>query len=213
MNQRQNNLFKPTALLVMEHNITGMKYFCKTSCVDKVKKYRGSGIAWTRHLKEHGTDVTVGVLGFYLDEQRCVDAAKKFSLENDVANSPLWANLVIETGKNGSSMVGERNPFYGKKHTPETAERLRLQKIGRSVNKGAYRSPEQRQKISEALKGRSNPLASAKLRGRKLTEEHIFNSVNARKGYRHSMETREKIKQKALEQWAKARLNPPDSQE
>lgn len=213
MNQHQSNPFRPTALLVMEHNITGLKYFCKTSCVDRVKRYKGSGVAWTRHLKEHGTDVTVGVLGFYLDEQRCLDAAKKFSEDNDIVVSNGWANLIPETGKKSGSMAGERNPFYGKKHSPETAERIRLQKIGRSVNKGAYRSPEQRQKISEALKGRSNPSVSAALRGRKLTKEHILNSVNARKGYKHSMETREKLKQKALEQWAKARSKPADQPE
>lgn len=181
--------------------------------MDRVKRYKGSGVAWTRHLKEHGADVTVGVLGFYLDEQRCLDAAKKFSEDNDIVVSNEWANLIPETGKKSGSMAGERNPFYGKKHSPETAERIRLQKIGRSVNKGAYRSPEQRKKISEALKGRSNPSVSAALRGRKLTKEHILNSVNARKGYKHSMETREKLKQKALEQWAKARLKPADQPE
>jgi hypothetical protein len=146
--------FSPTALLVMEHNITGLKYFCKTTLVNRVHRYKGSGVVWLKHLREHGFDVKVGMLGFYVEEKRCVDAAKAFSAENDIVASSEWANSVVETGKNGGSMSGEKNPFYGKKHTPEAIEKVRLQKIGKSVNKGAYQSPEKRAKISAALKGR-----------------------------------------------------------
>jgi hypothetical protein len=215
MSQKQLNPFKPTALLVMEHNITGMKYFCKTTCVDRVKTYKGSGIAWNKHLEENGKDITVGLLGFYVDEERCLSAAKKFSEDNDIVRSQLWANAIPETGRNGVSLPGELNPFYGKKHTPETAERLRLKKIGRSVNKGAYRSPEQRAKISEALKGRKNPHVAEKLRGRKLSEETRNKISEAGKGRKLSMESREKIRQASLAQWERYRQNKltPDSQE
>jgi len=138
----------------MEHNVTGLKYFCKTTMLDRVCRYKGSGVAWTKHLKEFGRDVTVGVLGFYIDSKRCFDAAKKFTEENDIVNSKEWANLIPETGKNGSILSGENNNFFGKHHTEETKEKLRKANKGRSVNKGAYRSPEQRAKISAALKGR-----------------------------------------------------------
>lgn len=197
--------FKPTALLVMQHNITGLKYFCKTTVLNRVHRYKGSGIVWLKHLREHGFDVKVGMLGFYVEEKRCLDEAKKFSQENNIVVSNEWANSVVETGKNGCSMVGERNPFYGKKHTPEAIESARLKKLGCSVNKGAYRSPEHRAKISAALKGKSNPIVNAKLKGRKLTEEHKINIGKGRKGYTHSMETREKLRLKALEQWSKVK--------
>jgi len=146
--------FSPTVLLVMQHNVTGLKYFCKTSLLDRIKRYKGSGIRWDNHLKVHGKDITVGILGFYTDKDRCSNAAKQFSIENDVANSDEWANLVDETGMMGASMKGEKNPFYGKKHTPETIDLIRKNKLGVSVNKGAYRSPENRAKISASLKGR-----------------------------------------------------------
>ena len=203
----QSNQFKPTALLVMEHKITGLKYFCKTTVLDRVHRYKGSGVAWQQHLKHHGFDVNVGVLGFYIDEKRCVDAAKKFSKDNDIVNSLLWANIVPETGKNGASMEGERNPFYGKKHSPETAERIRLQKIGKSVNKGAYQSPEKRAKISAALKGRKNPASSMALTGRKLSEETKKKIAAASKGRIFSDEAKEKIRKAALAQWAEYRKN------
>ena len=62
--------FAGTALLVMEHNKTGLKYFCKTSRLQNLLYYRGSGKYWKRHLKVHGKDITVGVLGIYFDKQR-----------------------------------------------------------------------------------------------------------------------------------------------
>lgn len=150
--------FPPTVLLVMQHNITGLKYFCKTSLLDRIQRYKGSGTRWLNHLNVHGKDISVGIMGLYADKQRCLDAAKKFSADNDIVNSHEWANLVEETGMKGASMKGERNPFYGKKHTPEVLEKMRLKKIGVSVNKGAYRSPENRAKISASLKGRKKPM-------------------------------------------------------
>ena len=145
-------------------------------------------------------------MGLYTDKQRCLEAAKKFSVDNDIVNSDEWANLVEETGMNGASMKGERNPFYGKKHTPEMAEHIRQQKIGKSVNKGAYRSPENRAKISASLKGRKNPAVSKALTGRKLPKETIEKIKESRKGYTHSMEAREKLRLKAKAQWAKQKL-------
>ncbi len=199
--------FKPTALLVVKHNTTGLKYFCKTNFLDRVHRYKGSGTSWTKHLREHGFDVNVGILGFYVEEQRCLDAAKNFSEDNNIVNSNEWANAVVETGKNGCSMVGERNPFYGKKHTPEAIESARLKKIGRSVNKGAYRSPEQRAKISASLKGRKNPVVAAKLTGRKLSEETKAKIAEAGKKRIWSNETREKIRQASLAQWKRYYAN------
>jgi len=202
-----NQDFPPTALLVMQHNITGLKYFCKTSLLYRIYSYKGSGIRWNNHLKVHGKDITVGVMGVYTDKQRCLEVAKKYSADNDIVNSNEWANLVEETGMKGASMKGERNPFYGKKHTPETAEYLRQQKIGKSVNKGAYRSPENRAKISASLKGRKNPIVSKALTGRKLPQETIEKMKESRKGYTHSMETREKLRLKAKAQWAKQKAD------
>lgn len=196
-------VFKPTALLVMEHNITGLKYFCKTTIIDRVHRYKGSGVAWIKHLREHGFNVKVGMLGFYVEEQRCLDAAKKFSADNNIVDSQEWANLIPETGRNGGCLSGERNPFFGRKHKPESIESARQKKLGKSINKGAYQSPEKRAKISASLKGRKNPAVSKALTGRKLSDSHRENVIKALKGRTVSNETREKIRQASLAQWAK----------
>jgi len=77
------------------------------------------------------------------------------------------------------------------------------------INKGAYQSLEKRAKISASLKGRSNPVISAKLKGRRLSEEHKANAIEGRKGYTHSMETKEKLRLASLAQWAKQRQSKP----
>lgn len=199
--------FQPTALLVMEHNITGLKYFCKTTVLNRVHRYKGSGVSWLNHLRENGFDVKVGILGFYVEEKRCLDAAKKFSKENNIVDSIEWANAIPETGRNGGCMSGERNPFFGKKHKPESIESARQKKLGKSVNKGAYRSPEQRAKLSAALKGRQNTAVSKALTGRKLSDETKAKIAKAGKKRIWSDETREKIRQASLAQWARYHAN------
>ena len=198
-------MFTPTALLVMTHNVTGLKYFCKTTRIDRLRWYKGSGVAWRKHLSENGAEITTGVFGFYTDELRCLDAAKKFSQENNIVASSEWANLVEELGRNGASMKGERNPFFGKKHTPEAIESARQKKLGKSVNKGAYRSPKQRAHLSSLFKGKKNPLVSAALLGRKLSDETKAKISEAGKNRFCSDETREKIRQASLVQWAEVR--------
>jgi hypothetical protein len=101
-------MFKTTALYVKTHNITGFKYFGKTSRLDKIHTYRGSGIHWRRHLKVHGNDYTTELLGIWQDSERLTKFAVKFCLENDVVKSKKWANMVLEEGLQGASN-GETN--------------------------------------------------------------------------------------------------------
>ncbi len=175
--------------------------------LDRIYRYKGSGVVWTKHMREHGFDVKVGLLGFYIDKDRCLNAAKNFSIENNIVDSDEWANLVIETGKNGAILAGERNPFYGRKHSPEVIERIKVQKLGISVNKGAYQSPEKRAKISASLKGRKNQAVALALTGRKLSEETKAKIAEAGKKRIWSNETREKIRQASLAQWARYHAN------
>jgi len=202
-----SKMFKPTYLLIMEHNITGLKYFCKTTMRDRLHRYKGSGVAWNKHLKEFGREVTVKIFGFYTDGKKCFDDAIKFSTDNDIVNSKEWANMIPETGKNGASLYGKLNPFYGKHHSEQTKEKLRIANTGNSYNKGAYRSPEHRAKISASLKGRKNPAVSKALTGRKLPQATRDKLRKAATGRKYSMETREKIRQAALAQWERYRAN------
>lgn len=54
--------------------------------------------------------------------------------------------------------TGENNPFFGKKHSPETLEILREKGKGKGGwNKGLVRTEEHKRKVSEGLKARNRP--------------------------------------------------------
>jgi hypothetical protein len=75
------------------------------------------------------------------------------------------------------------------------------------INKGAYQSPEKRAKISASLKGRSNPAASERLKGRKLSQATKDKISKAGKGREFTMEAKEKIRQASLAQWVRYHAN------
>ena len=104
--------FIPTYLYVKTHNITGLKYFGKTT--GDPFKYRGSGIYWLRHLKEHGYDVRTDVIGYYMLQEECMSTATQFSKDNDIVNAvnennkKIWANQIIENGIAWSLLLGKK---------------------------------------------------------------------------------------------------------
>lgn len=91
---------RPTYLYVKVHRSTGLKYFGKT--VQDPFKYAGSGKYWRRHLKTHGNDVRTFILGVFDNEISCTGWATLFSKLYSVAESPDWANLRDENGKDGA---------------------------------------------------------------------------------------------------------------
>lgn len=154
--------FAPTVLLVKTHNVTGKKYFCKTTQLKRVHWYTGSGVHWKRHLKKHGNDVTTGVLGLYTDRERCVEAAIKFSIENDIVNSKDWLNAVIEDGLTGFQ-TGPSNYSYGKENRYKGKERPEM--------KGRFVGPlNPRYGKPSPMRGKKNLGASLALKGRKRPE-------------------------------------------
>lgn len=106
-----NNMFKPTYLYIKTHNITKLKYFGKTTSSDPTK-YQGSGIHWKRHIKKYGYDVTTEILGYYLIEDECLAAAKKFSSDNNIVESTEWANLKSEELDGGDTSGTENYQKY-----------------------------------------------------------------------------------------------------
>ena len=90
-------MFKPTYLYIKQHNITGLKYFGKTTKKDPIK-YKGSGSYWKNHVKKHGYDVTTEIIGYYTDEEKCKYDALEFSIKNNITESKEWANQMLEDG-------------------------------------------------------------------------------------------------------------------
>jgi hypothetical protein len=102
--------FSPTVLYVKTHTVTGLKYFGKTCSLDRISRYWGSGKAWRKHLQEHGKTFTTEVVGFYVEKDRCVNAALQFSKDYDIVKSTEWANEVIENGLNGMAYKAKLKP-------------------------------------------------------------------------------------------------------
>jgi hypothetical protein len=165
-------------LYVKTHNVTGLKYFGKTTKKDP-HKYTGSGTYWKRHLRKHGFDYITEIVATFQDETLCKQFALKFSTENDIVNSIAWANLQEENGLDGAP-----KGHTGHKFTPE-----QLQKIS-ETSKQRWADPEHRKKILESrsnswteqrkqqqverLTGKKRPEHSQKMKGRKLDPSHPF---------------------------------------
>lgn len=131
-------------LYIKQNNITGLKYFGKTTREDPYK-YIGSGSYWLRHLKKHGNDVSTIKVWSFDDQLECERFALDFSEKNNIVESKEWANLIPENSKSGKSvgspgLKGTSNPqygkkqhlnsFYGKKHSKKTLKHLSEVKTG-----------------------------------------------------------------------------------
>lgn len=123
-NHSMNIYFKPTYLYIKQHNITGLKYFGKTVKLD-VFKYKGSGKHWSRHLKKYGNDVTTVWHQLFHNKEELVEFATKFSIDNDIVNSPQWANLKIEDGLWGGGVKGIKLKPMSLEHKAKLSESVK----------------------------------------------------------------------------------------
>ena len=180
-------MFRPTALLVQTHNVTGLKYFCKTIHLNKVHWYKGSGTVWKRHLKKHGNDVSTGIMGVYYDRQRCVEAALEFSRTHNIVASKEWANLVEENAETGAQ-GGDKHPMFGRPHPDKGSKRpdISARMSGENnPNYGIKWSEERKQAFSESRIGKPHhrPLGSKSgMKGKAYPEEGKRKLSEALKG-------------------------------
>ena len=107
--------FKPTALYIKQHKVTGLLYLGKTTNHD-IEKYKGSGSYWQNHIKKHGKDKieTLWYCWFY-DFDSCLECALMLSQMYDIVKSDKWANQIVEYLLNCGSLPGELHPLFGKK--------------------------------------------------------------------------------------------------
>ena len=98
-------------LYIKTHNVTGLKYFGKTTRAD-YDAYKGSGKRWQNHIKKHGYDVTTELYGAFEDgdTDACLEAALAFSIENNIVESADWANLKLETLDGGWDHINSLSP-------------------------------------------------------------------------------------------------------
>ena len=163
----------PTVLYIKQHSVTKLKYFGKTT--QDPYTYKGSGVDWILHLKEHGKKhvITTDVFGPYTDSIAISEFALIFSRYNDIVASDLWANQKLENGLDGN--------LKGTTRSDETKQKM--SDAHKGIKLGPH-STEHRQKISDAKKGKT---------GRTHSDETKQKMSDAHKGRTHSDETKQKI--------------------
>jgi hypothetical protein len=102
--QKQRKSFKPTFLYIKRCKNNGILYFGKTNSRHP-EKYLGSGTLWLKSVKKYGKE-SIETLWYCLftdiDELR--DFALKFSVQEMIIESELWANLIPENGLQGGGL-------------------------------------------------------------------------------------------------------------
>jgi len=133
--------FVPSRLYIKR--INDLWYFGKSS-KGNVDSYPGSGKIWRDKMKKYGKDaiVTEWVSDWYYDEAEIREVALAFSIENDIIDSPKWANLKLENGMDGG-------PFP---HTIESKRKISQSGLGQT------RSALTRQRIAASKFGKNHPL-------------------------------------------------------
>lgn len=183
-------------LYIAKHNITGLKYFGKTTKwfteEDLQKHYHGSGTYWKRHLKSHGNDVTMSIYGiFEIDEVQLF--ALKFSEENNIKESDEWANLKDEDGIRGGNLSEKTKKKIGKSNAISLLGRTLSEEHKENLRQANYRreyGPDFCETMSKVTKGK------------KFTDEHKAALSKAAKNKPPiSDETRKKLSEAAKRQW------------
>lgn len=108
------------------HTKTGLKYLGYTK--NDPWKYAGSGVLWTRHLKEHGNHVLTEVLLVCESKEEIKKSGRYYSVLWNVVESKDWANLKLEEA-DGGDMSGSKVWMAGRKNP-------RLRKIWSEKSKG-----------------------------------------------------------------------------
>lgn len=192
-------------LYIATHNITGLKYFGKTTRYfvkeDLQNNYHGSGVRWNHHLNKHGDNVTMDVYVVFslneTDNNFVEHVALKFSEENDIVNSKEWANINPENGLSGGVSM------LGKKYSEET--KLKIGSKSKIFNKCRKHSEETKLKIfishtgfrhSEESKLKMSASTSKQIISdeTKLKLSSLFTGENNPMfGLKHSEETKNKM--------------------
>lgn len=166
---------KEITLYVKIHNVTGLKYFGKTT-KQNPEKYTGSGKHWKRHLKKHGYDVTTIVVGKFTDHLECQEFAINFSIENNIVESTEWANLIVENGMDGAPAghAGHKFTIDQIKKISESSRSMwdddEFRHIMSQKQKDSW-TEERRQEQRDRLTGIKRPDHSRKLSGRIMPDE------------------------------------------
>ncbi|MFY8212591.1 MAG: hypothetical protein ACOVLB_08010, partial [Candidatus Nanopelagicus sp.] len=145
------SIYKPIWLYVKQHNETGLKYFGKTTSKDP-HKYKGSGLIWKEHIKQHGYDVTTEIIRECKSKQEVKQWGKYYSTLWNIVESDEWANKIPETGGGNYSGFSQK----------------RLDAISATL-KGIPKTEEHRKKLC-GKRGKNSKIRSGKKMARVIAD-------------------------------------------
>lgn len=181
-------------LYVKTHHKTGLKYLGKTTNSDP-HEYRGSGVDWKQHLKEHGEDYDTDIIKECKSKEELNQWGRYYSQLWNVVESNEWANRIPETG--GGWCDEEARKKISDKLTGLTRP---------------TRTIEHRANLSKSTKGKSKPRSkehqlalteSIKTNWESNDDRRLKTAAvgKANKGRKHPPEALEKKRQSMLKYW------------
>ena len=140
---------KTIYLYVKTHQKTGFKYLGKT--IQNPHRYKGSGIDWLTHLKEHGNLCSTEILKECKDNTELNYWGRHYSKLWNVVESTEWANRIPETGGGCPHIISEEQKqkisqkLKGHSVAEETRKKISKSGIGRIAwNKGLKKEDDTR---------------------------------------------------------------------
>ena len=127
--------------------------------------YKGSGKLITQAISRYGKENFKTIVLEWCESREELNEREIYYIALYRAQNKAEYNIA-DGGLGTKGLVGEKNPFFGKKHTDQTKKLM--------------------SKIKKGIKGKDHPLY-----GRKMSPEHI--AKTRRTGSTQSKETREKI--------------------
>lgn len=135
-----------------------------TECFDfeVIKEIRLSGITQillniyeSKYIIEYGShNQDVGYNKTFGGEGGKMTDETRLKVSNSKKGRLLSDEHKMKVSVNHADMKGNKNPFYGKKHTQEVIEKIRKDKIGNKNMLGKHRTDEMKQRMSASHRGK-----------------------------------------------------------
>ncbi len=154
--------------------------------------YLGSGKYFKRALKKYGKENFRKTIIDIAEDATTLCLKEIFWIDfYNARDGNIGYN--IQPGGEGSHLLGEKHPMFGKHLSDETKRKLSKSHEGKSIwNKGL--------KIGRMSEAHRRNISSA-LKGRKQSAETVLKRTKARKEYFHSEETCSKISKSIAKLW------------
>ena len=126
MNKKYYYVYKIT------NNVNNKEYIGYHSTNDLDDGYMGSGKLLIKAIEKYGIENFSKVILKIFDNKKSAEEYERLLVNEEYVNREDTYNLSI--GGNVCVLYGEKNGFYGKKHSKETLEKIKKAKQGKPIN-------------------------------------------------------------------------------